>query len=189
MPLLRIQHYPGIKQVFIAAEYIADLATVELVTTGSGRRVALGTTGHEQLAAGVARGEVSSGGIVYVITDGIVSGVKAIQDINAGNRLTIATSGRVTSLNDITPTGAISGYVPAPTINLISGGGASGGIVVDSALAGTSGALTGVTGVQAPQFGSGSFVGAAFNTGRVIGKALTSGLSGFGIQMLVNLAG
>jgi hypothetical protein len=58
------------------------------------------------------------------------------------------------------------------------------------------GAASGITGVQAPQFSSGqiagpissgSFVGIAFNTGRVLGRALTSGGIGSGIQMYVCL--
>lgn len=200
MPLLKIQSYPGVKEIFIASEAISDLATVELVV-GPGRRVAMGSTTRQELAAGVARGAAVSGAIVRVVTHGIVSGVKADQDVNAGDRLAIATSGMVTPFNTITPegnvsgniTGAISGYVP---INLASGGGLSGMIGVGDgpALVITSGgSRSGVTGVQfcsgglAATFGSGLLVGTAFNTGRVVGKALTSGLSGVGIQMIVSL--
>ena len=161
MPLIRIQRDKGIKQVFIAAEGIADLASVELVA--GERQVSMGATGHEHLAAGVARGSASSGDLVRVITDGIVSGVKIASGYTVayGDRLTIATSGQVVPLNTL-------------TANLISGGGASGALVIDSQFAGTSGILTGVnTGI---------------NTGRVLGKALTSGGSGMAaIQMLVSL--
>lgn len=183
MPLLKIQSYPGVREIFIASEAISDLATVELVV-GPGRRVAMGSTTRQELAAGVARGGVVSGALIRVVTHGIVSGVKTDQDVNAGDRLAIATSGMVTPFNTITPEGNVSGYVP---INLASGGGLSGMIGVGDgpALVITSGgSRSGVTGAQ---FSSGALAGTAFNTGRVVGKALTSGLSGLGIQVLVSL--
>lgn len=152
MPLIRIQRDKGIKHVFIAADNIADLATVELYA--GERQVKTGETGHEHLAAGVARGEVSSGDLTRVITDGIVSGVKIASGYTVayGDRLTIATSGKVVSLNSITAAGLVSG------LQLNSG------II------------------------SGYATATAFNTGRVLGKALTSGGSGMAaIQMLVGL--
>lgn len=166
MPLLRIQHYPSVRQVFIACDDISDLATVEIVTgAGPGRRVVIGSTANQHLAAGVARGAVVSGALVRVVTHGIVSGVKTVDDISAGDRLAIANSGMVTPFKTI-----------APLINLISGTMASGAVGVDGqALVGTSGLISGVTGIQ------------EITTGRVLGRALTSGLSGFGVQMLVCL--
>ncbi len=162
MPLLRIQSYPGIKQIFIASEAISDLATVELVV-GSGRRVAMGSTANQHLAAGVARGAVVSGALARVVTHGIVSGVKTDQDVNAGDRLAIATSGVVTPLNTITGSGLISGLL------------ASGAMASGAGMVGFSGFITS------------GFATATFNTGRLVGKALTSGLAGSGIQMLVSL--
>lgn len=162
MPLLRIQSYPGFKQVFIAGEGIADLASVELLP--GERQVKMGAGGDEHLAAGVARGSAVSGALVRVVTEGIVSGVKTAQAVEAGDRLTIATSGVVTPLNTITPAGSLGGG------GLVSGEQAASGII--------SGYAT-IT--------SGTFTGTAYNTARVIGKALTSGLSGLGIQMLVSL--
>lgn len=164
MPLLRIQSYPGFKQVFIAGEGIADLATVELLP--GARQVRMGQTGDEHLAAGVARGSAVSGALARVITQGIVSGVKTALAVQAGDRLTIATSGRVVPLNTIQPT-AVSGAIF----------GLTSGVQV------ASGIISGYTSIIA----SGQPIGAAFNTGRVLGRALTSGLSGLGIQMLVSL--
>lgn len=162
MPLLKIQSYPGFRQIFIAGEGIADLASVELLP--GERQVKMGAGGDEHLAAGVARGSAVSGALVRVVTEGIVSGVKTAQAVEAGDRLTIATSGVVTPLNTITPAGSLGGG------GLVSGEQAASGII--------SGYAT-IT--------SGTFTGTAYNTARVIGKALTSGLSGLGIQMLVSL--
>jgi len=175
MPLLRIQKYPGFTQVFIAGEGIADLASVELLP--GERQVKMGATGNEHLAAGVARGAVVSGDLVRVVTQGIVSGVKIAAQVDAGDRLTIATSGRVTPLNTIQPTavsGAIGGLVSGLTVSgwLTSGNWEASGLVLSG---------------YATIIASGDPTGAAFNTGRILGKALTSGLSGLGIQILVSL--
>lgn len=179
MSLIKIQTEQGIKRVFIAGDGIADLATVELLP--GPRQVRMGVTGNEPLGVGVARGAAVSGALVRVVIEGIVSGVKTADLVAAGDRLTIAHSGCVVSLNSITPGGAISGYVP---INLASGAGVSGGVGVGGlGLSCTSGPLSGVIGAI---FSSGAFVGTLFYTGRVLGKALTSGLSGLGIQMLVS---
>lgn len=161
MPLLRIQRELGVKQVLIAGEGIADLATVELLP--GERQVRMGATGNEHLAAGVARGSAVSGALVRVVTEGIVSGVKTAQAVEAGDRLTIATSGVVTPLNTITGSGLISGLL------------ASGAMASGAGMVGFSGFITS------------GFATTTFNTGRVLGKALTSGLSGLGIQMLVSL--
>lgn len=173
MSLLRIQSYPGVRQIFIAGEGIADLATVELLP--GERQVKMGATGDEHLAAGIARGTVVSGGLARVITQGIVSGVKTADRVDAGDRLTIATSGRVVPLNTIQPT-AVSGAIGA----LISGVVASG--LWSGLASGLQPVLSGYTTLVL----SGQLTGMAFNTGRLVGRALTSGLSGFGIQMLVS---
>jgi len=179
MPLIRIVKDRGIKHVVIAAEGIADLATVEIVPGSVGQaQVKMGTTGDEHLAAGVSRGSAVSGALVRVITQGIVSGVKTAIAVNAGDRLTIATSGVVTPFNTITPAGSLGGG------GMVSGLLASGAMA--SGTVGTGGFSGFITSGYAT-ITSGTFTGTAFNTGRVIGKALTSGLSGFGIQMLVCL--
>ena len=165
MPLLKIQSYPGNRQVFIAGEGIADLATVELVH--GERQVRMGSTDNRCLAAGVARGQAVSGALVYVIVHGVLSGVKTANDakVDAADTLAIATSGRVAPFNFI-----------APLINLISGAMFSGAVGVDGqALVITSGPISGVTGIQ------------TIATARVVGRALTSGGSGAAIQMLVSL--
>jgi len=176
MPLLKIQSYPGFKEIFIASDTISDLATVELVV-GPGRRVAMGSTTNQHLAAGVARGAVVSGALIRVVTHGIVSGVKTDRDVNAGDRLAIATSGVVTPFNTIQPTavsGVIGGLVSGLTLSgwLASGNWTASGLVLSG---------------YATIIASGDPLGAAFNTGRTVGKALTSGASGLGIQMLVSL--
>ncbi len=176
MALLKIQTEQGVKRIFIAAEGISDLATVEL-SPGGARYVAMGSTTNQHLVAGVARGLAASGQLIWVVTEGFVSGVKTNQTVNAGDRLAIATSGRVTPFNTITPTGypLISGSL------LMSGYFASG--FLSGVLSGYGYPTSGF--VQANI--SGAFVGTAFNTGRVLGKALTSGLSGLGIQMIVSV--
>ncbi|MBA7671406.1 hypothetical protein ES703_79564 [subsurface metagenome] len=175
MPLLKIQSYPGFKEIFIASDTISDLATVELVV-GPGRRVAMGSTTNQHLAAGVARGAVVSGALVRVVTHGIVSGVLTDRDVNAGDRLAIAISGVVTPLNTIAPyaaSGSIYGTLASGSVRVpfVSGESLLSGVVSGSAFIVASGAL----------------LGTAFNTGRVVGKALTSGESGLGIQMMVTL--
>jgi hypothetical protein len=177
MALVKIHRENGVKHVFIAAEGIGNLATVEILPGTAGeRQIKMGTTGDEHLAAGVAIGAVNSGDLAFVITQGIVSGVTTAQAVQAGDRLTIAASGKVTPLNTVTPAGAISGYIPAGATGITSG--------IQTA----SGLVSGITTIDTPaQFSSGSIAGTAFNTGRVLGKALTSGLSGLGIQMLVCL--
>lgn len=161
MPLIKVEKERGIKHVFIAAEGIADLASVEIVSGSAGEaQVKMGTTGDEHLAAGISRGAVNSGALVRVITQGIVSGVKTAQAVQAGDRLTIATSGVVTPFKTITPEGVLV---------LASG-------ILSGVASGFQGSLSGA-----------AITGTAFNTGRLLGRALTSGLSGYGIQMIVCL--
>jgi hypothetical protein len=114
MPLLRIVHQPGVKQVFIASEAISDLATVEISTVGQGY-VQVARANPER-AAGVARGSAFSGQVVHTIVEGIVSGVTCAAAVNAGDRLMIASGGKVTPLNF----GVVSGIMAASGI--ISGG-------------------------------------------------------------------
>jgi len=199
----------------IAGEGIADLATLELLP--GERQVRMGFTGNEHLATGVARGAAVSGALVRVVTQGIVSGVKTAGAIQAGDRLAIATSGRVVTFNTITPAGVISGLITGNISGYVTGN-VSGGVNVNAvsgslggllsvqgsntALGWASGLVSGITGALfvsgslaglfssgaiAGAFNSGVFTGTAFNTERVLGKALTSGLSGASIQMLVSL--
>ncbi|GAI45831.1 unnamed protein product, partial [marine sediment metagenome] len=122
MPLLRIEHYPGVRQIFIASEAISHLAVVEISPFGP-QYVKSGVSGISGRVAGVLYGAVTSalgsGKICRVVTQGIVSGVVCASSINAGDRVTLASGGRIAAFNTITPAGAISGYVP---INLASGG-------------------------------------------------------------------
>jgi len=170
MALLKIKNQGNIKQVFVAAMTISDLATVELSPGAASalRQVTMGSDSNPHLAAGVARGGVSSGDLVHILTHGFASGVVvATSAVQAGDRLQIATSGRVNPFNTITP----AGYP------LVSGGG------LVSGLQAASGIISGYATVNI----SGAFVGTAYNTGRVLGRALTSGGSGIGIQVLVTL--
>ncbi len=168
---IRIQHYPHTGQVFIASEDISHLRVIAIHEAGP-RYVELGRNADQAKVCGVAFGSVSSGGIVRAVTQGIVSGVICALAVNAGDRVTCASAGYITPLNSITPAG---------TINLVSGV-VGGNVTVqgsDTALGWTSGLASGITG----------FAGTAFNTARVLGKALASGGAGSGIPLLVTLGG
>jgi hypothetical protein len=168
MPLLRIYRQPSFRQVFIASEAISDLATIEISTVGQGY-VQQARDSNPERAVGVARGSVNSGGIVHAVVQGIISGVIAAATVNAGDRLMIASGGMVTPLNTITAAGLFSGIAGG----LVSGIQAASGIISGYATVNLSGYAT----------------MAAFNTTRVVGKALTSGGAGSGIAMLVAMAG
>lgn len=165
MPLLRIEHYPGVKQVFIASEAISHLAVVEISPAGP-QYVKSGVFGTSGGVAGVLYGAVtsalSSGKICRVVTQGIVSGVVCASSINAGDRVTLASGGRIAAFNTITVLGAGGG--------LVSGLQAASGII-------SGWATTLVSGTP-------------FNTAQVLGKALASGGgAGSGIPVLVTLGG
>jgi hypothetical protein len=168
MPLLRIYRQPGLKQVFIASEAISDLATIEISTVGP-EYVQQARDTNPEWAVGVARGSVASGGLVRAIVEGIVSGVICAAAVNAGDRLMIASGGMVTPLNTITAAGLFSGI----------GGGVVSGIMA------ASGIISGYATVNL----SGYATMTAFNTTRVIGKALTSAGAGSGLIMFVGIAG
>ncbi|MBA7608863.1 hypothetical protein ES703_16047 [subsurface metagenome] len=171
MPLLKIQSYPGVRQVFIASEDISHLAVVEISSAGP-QYVKSGVSGVSGRVAGVLYGAVTSalgsGKVCRVVTQGIVSGVVCASSIEAGDRVTLASGGRIAAFNTITP-----------LIDLLSGTMASGAVGVDGqALVGTSGLISGVTGIR------------AINTAQVLGKALASGGgAGSGIPILVTLGG
>lgn len=204
MPLLRIVHQPGLTQTFIASEAISDLATIEISTAGL-QYVQQARDANPERAAGVARGGVSSGELVRAIVQGIVSGVICAAAVQAGDRLMIASGGRVTPLNTITPAGAISGYAPVTAISgfipttgtgLLSGLTGAGHLILSGYAGGIlSGGISLTSppifssGVGAVSFSSGSFAGTSWNTTRIIGKALASGGAGSGISILVAIAG
>ncbi|KKN87055.1 hypothetical protein LCGC14_0263250 [marine sediment metagenome] len=174
MPLIRIQSYPGNKQVFIASEAMSDLAVVVYSPAGA-RYVEAGEEASQERVAGVLKGVVTSalgsGGICRVVTDGIVSGVMCGIAVQAGDRVVCASTGHIQPLNTILQRAA------------------SGAIFVAIA----SGLLSGVaSGVQGPLSGaiivaSGALMGTFFTTGRVFAKALASGGAGSGIPILVGL--
>jgi hypothetical protein len=167
MPLLRIYNQPNLQQVFIASEAISDLAAIEISTVGLDYVRQARDTNPER-AVGVARGGVSSGQLVRAVVQGIVSGVACAAAVNAGDRLMIASGGFVTPLNSITAAGLFSGI--------------AGGLV--SGIQTASGAISGYATINL----SGYATMTAFNTGRVIGKALTSAMAGSGLVMLVTTA-
>ena len=167
MPLLRIQSYPGFRQIFIASEAISHLAVVAINETGP-RYVEVGTNADQALVCGVLYGEVTSslgsGKICRVVTHGIVSGVAIATDVNAGDRVTCASAGKITPINTIQPAGLVSGILGSGH-NIMSGLG--DGII------------------------SGYATASALHTARVLGKALASGfiLSGHTVPVLVTLGG
>ena len=206
MPLVKIQTTArGQKLIYVAEETISDLATVCIGTESE--KIVEGTTAKQPQVAGVAIGQIASGSLGPVLTQGIVSGLICGIAVNQGDRVTCLNNpalsgaglasgpGLIGPFNTITPAGAISGYVPniSGWINLISGGVASGNVTVGVGfLASTSGLVSGLGGVDIitqPIFSSGFFVGTAFNTARVLGKALASGGVGSGIPVLVALGG
>lgn len=167
MPLIRVQSYPGVRQIFIASEAISHLAVVAINETGP-RYVEVGTNADQALVCGVLYGGVTSslgsGKICRVVTHGVVSGVALATDVNTGDRVTCASAGRITPLNSIQPAGVVSGLTGA-SHNILSG--YAGGIISGYATAST------------------------INTARVLGKALASGfvLSGHTVPVLVTLGG
>lgn len=185
----KIQSYPGFRQVFVATEEVSHLCAIAIAYSADGvNRVDLGEEATQAKAGGIAYGARSgaiSGQLIRVVTQGIVSGVILGADCLVGDRLMLASAGRLMPLNTITPIGAVSGRI---IINLVSGG-PGGGLTVqasDTALGYSSGLVSGITGAL---FTSGAFAGTAFDTARVLGKALSSGLAGKGIPVLVTLGG
>lgn len=174
MPLIRIQSYPGNRQVFIASEAISHLATVVYSPAGA-RYVEAGEEASQERVAGVLYGAVTSalgsGGICRVVTKGIVSGVMCAVTVQAGDRLVCASTGHIQPLNAILPTAA------SGAIYLAIGSGLLSGI-----FSGFQGPLSGAAIVA-----SGADMGTIFNTGRVFAKALASGGAGSGIPILVTL--
>ena len=183
----KIQSYPGFRQVFVATEEVSHLCAIAIVYSADGvNRVDLGEEATQEKAGGIAYGARSgaiSGQLVRVVTQGIVSGVILGADCLVGDRLMMASAGRLMPLNTIQP--AISGFIPTGAIGIVSGvlgaghnilSGAAGGIISG-----------GATITSAPVFSSG--LAQSLNTARVLGKALNSGVAGAGIPVLVTLGG
>lgn len=169
MPLIRIQRYPGNRQVFIAAEEISHLATVEVSMLGA-QHVRLGSDTSPERAAGVAWGARSgaiSGKVIRVVTNAIVSGVICAVAVKCGDRLTLASGGRVTPLNTIVTSGQalVSGLVASGAGGMLSGNWSFSGFVVSGC----------------------AYVSGSFITGRDLGKALASGAALAGIPMMVTV--
>lgn len=204
-----------ITEIFISEEPIGAITSVCISPRSGGRGIKGGSSLTQEFVAGVSIPGGLSGAAIRVVTHGIVSGVICGAVVSAGDRVTSYTSGKVTPINTITPVGGISGYflgtakpisgsVAAPTLNLISGVGLAANIVATNAqalaAASGAGAMSGITGIQAPAFTgesytpdggfhSGAFAGIAFATARVLGKALDHGGVGSGIRLLVDIGG
>jgi hypothetical protein len=169
MAIIKVTAYPGHIAVLQAVEGINDLHAVMISPLGG---VAEATSGQGWRGVGIARGTVLSGQLARVMTHGIISGVICAAAVQAGDRLTAEGNtsgpglasgpGLVTPFNTITPAGSLGGN------SLVSG------------LQAASGIISGIATIV-----SGTFTGTAFNTGRVLGRALTSGGVGSGIQMYV----
>lgn len=175
-----------VTEVFIAEEPISHLAVVAFGTTGRSVKIAQST--NPELLGGVAVGTVLSGKLARVVTHGIVSGVLTGAIVSAGDRVTSFTSGRIQPLNTITPAGAISRVSGSMllTSGLLLSGGVSGFVGV------TAGALiheTLISGVDGFRGEIPTLTGTAWNTARILGKALDNIASGLGGRVLVSLGG
>lgn len=155
---------PGYSEsIFIAEETIPQRCAVVITnvdnTSLNARRVSMGTTALNYAGIGVSLGGGASGQPCRVVTNGTVSGVVLASVVGIGDGLAVA---------DVT-----------------SGGGMASGKGKLTALrtitpAGTIGATTVYSGVF-----SGNFTGTAFNTARIIAKALMSGGIGSAIPVMV----
>lgn len=192
MPLVRVRvSATGEKDVYVAGEAISHLATI-MIGTGSPRQVVKATSAGILKQAGVAIGTVVSGALVYAVTKGFVSGLICALAVQMGDRIVAAnkTSGPGLASGPglvIPATPTISGWIPSISgfLDFTSGAMAAGQIGIDgTALSRASGLLSGVTGfrvVSQPVFSSGEVV-------PVLGKALTSGGVGSGIQAVLLLS-
>ncbi len=182
-------------EAFISEEPIGGLAVV-CISTG-GRSVKEGTSTTQELVVGVAPAVVASGVRCPVITHGIVSGVICGAVVSAGDRVTCTNltsggglasgAGKVTPINTITPAGSVarvSGSMLLTSGALLSGVTSGYVGVMGAALITPGGLVSGITGFlgEIPPF-----TGTAFNTARVVGKALDNGGIGSGIRLLVDI--
>jgi len=188
-----------IEEAFVSEEPIGQLAAVYISTGGRGIKEGDSTTQH--LVGGIALARVLSGKVTRVVTHGIVSGVICGAVVSAGDRVTCINltsggglssgKGKITPINTITPAGSVtrvSGFITLASGALLGTSGLwSGYIGIDgTTLFGHGGLISGVTGFtgEAP-----TFTGTAFNTQRVLAKALDNGGIGSGIRVLVALGG
>jgi len=124
---------------------------------------------NPERGVGVARGSATSGQLLHVVVQGIVSGVACAVAVQAGDRLMIASGGKVTPLN----IGLFSGIVGAT----VSGLTASGHLILSGFGGGILSAYTNIS------------LSGGYNTAKIIGKSLTSALAGSGLSMMVGMAG
>lgn len=137
MPLIRIVHYPGSRQAFIASEEISHLAVVEISAVGP-NYAALGSVNTSGRVCGVAWGAQSgavSGKVMRVLTQGIASGVVCASSINAGQRVMAVSGGRInvfslTSGLQPVLSGAAASILPLPLGKALASGTKGGGIPV-----------------------------------------------------------
>lgn len=198
MAIIRVKP-TRVEEIFISEEPIGHLATVYI---SGDRRVREGETPYQERGVGAVVAQVLSGKLTRVVTHGIVSGLICASAINAGDRVTIASTsgtgltsglasgkGKITPFNTITPDGSISrvsGFLRA-----ISGTFTSAAISGMLGIDGTSLALHQrlLSGIDGFQGAAPTFTGTAYNTGRVLGRALQSGGCGSGIQVMVDKGG
>lgn len=186
MSLIKVKQ-TRITEVFTSSEPIANLAVVAIFTDGQSVKIA--SSDNQELIGGIAVGGAAlSGKPVRIVTHGIVSGVLTGAIVSAGDRVTSLTSGRIQPLNSITPAGTISRV--SGSIYLTSGLMVSGAISGFIGIGGTAlvhQAL--VSGVDGFRGEIPTLTGTAFNTQRILGKALDNILSGVGGRILVSLGG
>lgn len=187
-----------VTEVFISEEPISNLCVVALGTTG--RSVKIGSSDNQELIAGIAVGGAAlSGKPVRVVTHGIVSGVICGALVSAGDRVTCTNvtsggglasgAGKITPINTITPAGTVarvSGSIFLTSGLLLSGALYSGFVGVGGAALIHTALISGVDGFRGE---IPAFTGTAFNTQKVLGKALDHGGIGSGIRVLVALGG
>jgi hypothetical protein len=197
MSLVKIREL-AITESFVAEEPIGNLHVV-YISTG-GRSVKEGDSTTQHLVGGVAvGGDRLSGALVKVVTKGIVSGVVCGALVSAGDRVTCCNltsggglasgKGLITPINTITPAGTLAG-----ALNLMSGLPVLSGGALNDAIAVTWNPTINKLGVHSGVHSGvgdwgGTFTGTAFNTQRVLGKALDNGGIGSGIRLLVALGG
>lgn len=175
MALVVISEKAGVREVHKAGEGLSQHAVVYLSDAEFVKEV--DDTHRPEMVGvgeGIISGGVASGDPVRVMGFGVVSGVICAAAVVPGDRVTgtelTSGAGFASGKGKIRPINIMSGLV-----NLISGTLASGAVGVDgSELSCTSGIVSGVTGIY-------------HDTGKVLGRVLTSGGPGSGIMLLVTL--
>jgi hypothetical protein len=160
---------PGFQEsIFIAEETIPQRCAVVITNvdniSNNARRVSMGTTALNYAGIGVTIGGAASGQPCRVVTDGVVSGVVLASVVGIGDGLAVA---------DVTSGGGnCSGRGKLTALRTITPAG-----VINTSAVVTSGTWAAVL--------SGTLVGVAINTARVIAKALMSGGMGSAIPVMV----